>query len=230
MLFIVSTPIGNIKDITLRALEVLAGAEYIFCEDTRKTGQLLKRYIEKGFLKRTFIPKLISYYEENEDKRIPQIIDLVSQEKQVVLVSNAGTPTISDPGFKLIRACVENNLPLTPIPGPSAITASLATSGLSTDKFIFLGFLPKKQGKRQKIIQNCLEIRNLKSFSHITFIIFESPFRAQKTLNNIYDIFGDIKITVARELTKKFEQVTQYNLKALIDQPQKFKGELTILF
>jgi len=230
MLFIVATPIGNIKDITYRALETLDKADFILCEDTRVTGQLLKIYKDKGFLKRKDKPKLISYYEENEQQRIPQVLKLLKNNAQIALVTNSGTPAISDPGFKLTRACQQNNLKVTPVPGPSALVAALSASGLPPDKFIFLGFLPKKQAKKEKILKSCLQIRTQKPFRHITFILYESPHRLEKSLNDIYKIFANTKITIASELTKKFEKIEKHDLKTLVNSPKKIKGEIVLLF
>ncbi len=215
-----STPIGNLKDITLRALEILAKVDLIACEDTRKAGLLLKRHQIKK-------PSLLSYYEENETQRIPQMIRLLKEGKAVALVSNAGTPAISDPGFKLIRKCVEENIKIEIIPGASAILAALISSGLPTDKFLFLGYLPKKQGKRLKLLKNWTL-----SLVASTLIIFESPHRLVKTLVDIKNVFGDIEIVICREMTKIHEEIRRERISQSIKHFEKTKprGELTLVF
>lgn len=222
-LYLVSTPIGNLEDVTLRAKRILSEVSIIACEDTRKTGLLLKKLeIERK-------AKLISYFEENEIRRIPEIINLLKDGKDVALASNAGTPTISDPGFKLVRECLKNNLEVIPIPGASALLAALVCSGLPTDKFIFLGYLPKKSGKRKKVLKNLATV--LHSIV-ATVIIYESPYRILKTLNDLKDVFGDMEIVVCRELTKIHEEKKREKISEIIKYFQKTKprGEFTILF
>lgn len=217
ILYLVSTPIGNLKDITTRAKKVLSEADIIACEDTRKTGNLLKQLS---------LPKkeLLSYYEENEEKRIPEIIKLLKENKKIVLVSNAGTPAISDPGFKLVRECIEKEIKVEAIPGASAILAALVVSGLPTNKFLFLGFLPKKQGKRKKIIASLPK--------ETTIIFFESPYRLLKTLEDIKETLGNIEIVVCRELTKIHEEKRREKISEAINHFEKTKpkGEFTLVF
>jgi 16S rRNA (cytidine1402-2'-O)-methyltransferase len=217
-LYLVSTPIGNLEDITLRAIEVLGEVDFIACEDTRKTGLLLQK------LKIKARHQLISYYEENEQKRIPQIINLLKEEKNVALVSSAGTPTISDPGFKLVRECINQGIKVESFPGASAILTALTSSGLPTDKFLFLGYLPKKQGKKKKVWE-------LASSTPATVILFESPHRLVKSLQEIQNEFGDIEIVICRELTKVHEEIRREQVSQAIKHFEKTKpkGELTIL-
>ncbi len=219
-LYIVSTPIGNIQDITLRAVNLLGNVDIIACEDTRKTGLFLKR------LKIPRRAQLISYYEENELKRIPEIIKFLKDNKNVALVSNAGTPTISDPGYKLVKECISSGIKVSPLPGSSAILAALVVSGLPTDKFLFLGYLPKKSGKRKKLLKDCKKIL----FSY-TLIIFESPYRIIKLLNEIKEIFGETEIVICNELTKMFEKIIRGKPDKIIKTFQKnpLKGEITLL-
>lgn len=216
-LYLVSTPIGNLKDITLRAIEVLSSVEIIACEDTRKTGLLLEKLGIKSK------PQLLSYYEENEQGRIPQIINFLKEGKNIALVSNAGTPTISDPGYKLVRECINENIPVESIPGPSSVLTALTVSSLPTDKFLFLGFLPKKEGKRKSILESLPK--------KTTIIFFESPFRLLKILEELKGIFGDIEIVICRELTKIFEEIRREKISASIDHflEVKPKGEFTFL-
>jgi len=225
MLYLVSTPIGNLEDIALRALNTLFSVEIVLCEDTRKTLNLLEHYRKPG----QSLPKLISYFEENELKRIPEVILELKKGTEIALVTNSGTPTISDPGFKLVRECWKEGIKVITIPGPSSPIAALASSGLPTDKFIFLGFPPNKSGQRIKLFTNLKE--SLKSISS-TVIFFESPFRIQKSLVDLKDVFGDIEIVICRELTKVFEETKKGKISQLIDHFSKVKpkGELVILF
>lgn len=218
ILYLVATPIGNMEDITLRAIKTLRQVDIIACEDTRKTGLLLQKLEIKNK------PLLLSYYEENEQGRIPQIINFLEEGKSVALVSNAGTPTISDPGYKLVRECINQNIPVESIPGPSSVLTALTISGLPTDKFLFLGFLPKKEGKRKNILESLPK--------KTTIIFFESPYRLIKTLKLLKEIFGDIEIVVCRELTKVFEEVRREKISASINHflGVKPKGEFVILF
>ncbi|MEA3355689.1 MAG: 16S rRNA (cytidine(1402)-2'-O)-methyltransferase [Patescibacteria group bacterium] len=220
-LYIVSTPIGNMKDITLRALEILFKVQVILAEDTRKTSQLLRVYKNDKE-----IPRLVSFYEENESRRNPEVIEWLKSGLDVALVSDAGTPLISDPGFKLVRQCVEENIKIVPIPGASALLAGLTVAGLPTDKFIFLGFLPKKTGKKEKLLKKALG-------NKMTIVFYESPFRILKTLKTL-DTFHpgmELKVVVGRELTKKFEEVLRGTPEELIKGfgDKKIKGELVVL-
>lgn len=227
-LYIVATPIGNLQDITLRAVKTLQSVDAIACEDTRKTGMLLKYIREKISTDvQTKKPLLISYYEQNEFKRIPQIITFLKNGGSVALVSDAGTPTISDPGFKLVRECVKEGVKVESIPGPSSLISALVVSGLPTDKFLFLGYLPKKPGHRLKLLQNY-------TLNPIpcTLIFFEAPHRLVKTLEEMKEIFGDIDIVICRELTKVHEEIRREKISEAIKHFEQVvpKGELTILF
>lgn len=236
-LYIVATPIGNMEDITLRAIRILGEVDVIACEDTRKTGLLLQRLKEVQPGDRLNLttgstskrePQLTSYYEENELQRIPQIIQMLQEGKNVALVSNAGTPTISDPGFKLVREAIFQGIKVESIPGPSAILTALVSSGLPTDKFLFLGFLPQKQGKKRKLLEN---LKTEKQFSNLTIIFYESPYKLLKTLEKIKEIFGDIEIVICRELTKIHEEIRREEISEAIAHFSQTKplGEFTIL-
>ncbi|EKD86766.1 MAG: hypothetical protein ACD_37C00153G0002 [uncultured bacterium] len=222
-LFIVATPIGNLGDITLRAVEILKTVSYIACEDTRKTGILLKA------IGVTHKPMLISYYEQTEQARVPNILNILRNGQNVALVSDSGTPTISDPGFRLVREAVREEIDVISVPGPSALISALASSGLPTDKFIFLGFLPKKEGNRKKLLQN-LKIANEKL--EATVIIYEAPHRIVKTLGSVHSVFGNIPISIARELTKIHEEKISGPIEDFIEKYQEFspKGEFVVLF
>jgi len=223
-LYIVSTPIGNRKDITQRAMETLFSVDLIACEDTRKTGWLLASLSDKK------PPQMIPFHENNKEKQAAYIIGYLQQGKNVALVSNAGTPTIADPGFKLVRECVRLSIPVLTIPGPSAIIAALSISGLPTDKFLFLGFLPKKEGKKRKILAAAKDLAATPLSP--TFIFYESPFRLLKTLKLMKEVLGDVEISICQELTKVHEEVVHGSLDEILRQIEnkKIKGESTVLF
>jgi len=217
-LYVVPTPIGNLRDITLRALDVLKQVNYIVCEDTRRTLILLNHYEIKG-------KKLISYYEPKEEKRIPKIIKIL-QKEDVALVTDAGMPAVSDPGYKLIRRCLEEGIEVEVLPGPSAVLTALVGSGLPTDRFLFAGFVPKKGTKSF--------FEELKKCEDTTVILFENPKRLLKTMEVIKEIFGDeIPLCVARELTKIHEEYIRGTLGEVEEELRKrenLKGEVVILF
>lgn len=190
-LFIVATPIGNLKDITFRAIETLKAVSLIACEDTRHTKKLLSHY---GI----HVPTT-SYFEYNKIQKGEYLLRLLKEGKDIALVSDSGTPGISDPGFNIIRLAIENNTPVTVIPGPSAIISGLVLSGMPTDSFLFEGFLSQKPGKRRK------ELEAL-SLEKRTIVLYESPHRLLKTLKDMLDIMGDRDITISREVTKVFEE------------------------
>ncbi len=226
-LYIVSTPIGNLQDITLRALKTLEEVDVIACEDTRVTKILIHEHFKD--IKVKMYEKLFSFYEENEFERMPQIINLLINDKNVALVSDAGTPTISDPGFKLVRECLEKNIKVISIPGANAITSALSISGLPTDKFTFVGFLPKKSGHRKTLLENVQKSQGILSS---TVIIYESPYKIVKTLEELKSVFGNINVTLARELTKIHEEVRSEKIDTLLNFYTKTKprGEYVVLF
>ncbi len=190
-LFVVSTPIGNLKDITFRAIETLKSVALIACEDTRHTKKLLSHY---GINTPT-----TSYFEYNKIQKGEYLLRVLKEGKDIALVSDSGTPGISDPGFNIIRLAIEHNIPVTVIPGPSAIISGLVLSGMPTDSFVFEGFLSQKPGRRRNELKSlCQEKR--------TIVIYESPHRLLKTLKDMLDIMGDRDITISREVTKVFEE------------------------
>ncbi|OGC06842.1 16S rRNA (cytidine(1402)-2'-O)-methyltransferase [candidate division WOR-1 bacterium RIFOXYD2_FULL_36_8] len=216
ILFVVSTPIGNLEDITFRAVRILSEADIIASEDTRHTKILLDRYSIKTLLS--------SYHKFNVKSKTNYFIDLLREGKKVALVSDAGTPGISDPGYELIEAAIKNNIQIVPIPGASAFTVALSVSGLSTDRFLFLGFLPRKPGKIRKI---------LKMFTIFdgTIIIYESPYRLLKTLKFVQEVFGERNVVIARELTKKFEEILRGTVSSVYEKfvGRNIKGEIVLL-
>lgn len=236
-LYIVATPIGNMEDITLRAVRILFAVDHIICEDTRRTGQLIKN-LELSIRNKELsiknininnIPKLISYYDEIEEKRTPEIIHLLEQGNDIALVSDSGTPLISDPGYKLVREAVKRNIKVVSIPGPSSVLTALVSSGLPPDQFLFLGYLPPKETKRNKLLK---ELKLLIQFPiiHPTIIFFETPHRLVKSLKDILEVYGDIDIVICRELTKIHEEVWKGKISKAITDFQNPKGEFVLLF
>jgi len=199
-LYLVATPIGNLADITHRALDVLNKVALIACEDTRHTRKLLQHY---GIDTRT-----ISYHEHNEQDRARQLVELLREGKDVAIVSDAGTPAISDPGFRLVRAAIESEVTIVPVPGPSALISALTAAGLPTDEFYFAGFLPPRSNARRT------KLSELKSIP-ATLIFYEAPHRLAETLKDAYETLGERKAVVARELTKLHEEIRRGRLSEL---------------
>ena len=214
-LFVVGTPIGNLEDITLRAISTLQNVNLILAEDTRNSKKLLNAH--------NIDSKMISYHDHSSEKEIKKIIDLLLEGKDLALISDAGTPTISDPGYGLIRECIKNDITIIPIPGVSSITAAMSVSGLPSDSFTFIGFLPQKKGRLKKINQ-------LQALDN-TIILFESPFRLEKTLNQLLEHLGNRAVVIGRELTKLYEEIIRGNLKDVIVHfsESKIKGEIVIM-
>lgn len=214
-LYIVSTPIGNLDDITLRAIEVLKSVDLIACEDTRRTLILLEKF--------NIAKKLVSYYNYNERQRTEELISHLKLGKNIALVSDSGTPGISDPGYILIKRAIDENIQVIPIPGPTAFVSALVVSGLPMDEFVFVGFLPHKKGRKTKLQKLAQEER--------TIILYESPHRLLKTLNEILEVFGDREIAVAKELTKVHEEIFRGKVSEVLNKltPDKIKGEFVIV-
>lgn len=219
-LYIVSTPIGNLGDITLRALEILKEVDLILAEDTRRSSLLLNHYSIKK--------PLVSFHEYNEEKRERKIIEYLKEGKNIALVSDAGTPTLADPGFKLVRSCANEEIKVFSIPGSSAILAALVASGLPTDSFSFLGYVPKKEGKRKEFYR---KISSLSEGIKTTVIFFESPHRLLATLEELANNFPNKDLVVARELTKVNEEIIRGKPKVILKRitGSSIKGEITLL-
>lgn len=215
-LYIVATPIGNLSDVSQRALDTLSQVDLIAAEDTRHTRKLLSHFkISKP---------LLSYHEHNERRLVEDLVRKLQAGESIALVSDAGTPTISDPGFHLVQRCRRLEIEVTPIPGPSAVMAALSASGLPTDRFYFGGFLPVKAGKKQRFLE---ELRELPA----TLIFFESPHRVTKTLGILAEVFGERQGVVARELTKIHEEFlfgSFQELQGVLDG-RNLRGEVVIL-
>jgi len=214
-LYIVSTPIGNLGDISYRAVYILKNVDLIAAEDTRITSRLLNHYD---------IPtKTIPYHSYNQKSQTPKLINKLRNGDTLALVSDAGTPGISDPAYELVRACVKGDIQITPIPGASALLAALVVSGLPVNKFVFEGFLPLKKGRQTKLTDLKDEKR--------TLVFYESPHRVLKTISQFLEYFGNRQCLMGREITKKFEEFYRGNLKELLShlESKKIKGEIVLI-
>jgi 16S rRNA (cytidine1402-2'-O)-methyltransferase len=216
MLYVVATPIGNLGDITLRALEVLKAVDVVAAEDTRHSGLLLKHFaIKKPF---------VSYHQHNEAGRTVELVERLARGETVALITDAGTPALSDPGIRLIRECISRDLPFTIVPGASSILTALVGSGFANDKFSFRGFLPVKSGQRERELRRAAE-------SEETTLFFESPYRLLKTLQTCSSIIPDRQLCIARELTKKFEEFRRGTAAELLRHYEAYpaKGEIVVI-
>jgi len=215
-LYIVATPIGNLEDITLRAMRVLKDVDVIACEDTRHTRVLLSRH--------GITTPLVSYHEHNEDRRAAELIGRLERGESVALVSDAGMPLLSDPGYPLITSAVAHAIPVVAVPGPSAVTAALAVSGLPAERFLFGGFFPRRAKERRHMLQDLVTLP-------CTSVFFEAPHRISQTLADLHAALGNRRIALVRELTKRFEEVVRGNLAEVIEQTsgRPPRGEYTIV-
>lgn len=216
MLYVVATPIGNLEDITLRALRVLKEVDLIAAEDTRETRKLLFKYSIKK--------PLISYYRDNERARVNKLLQLLKEGKKIALVSERGTPGISDPAYLLVKLAQEAKIPVVSVPGACAFVAALSVCGLPTTNFTFLGFLPRKRGKRRKVLDEVSQRSE-------TLVFYESPFRVLALLEELLEVFGERRVAICRELTKKFEETVSGSLSELLKiyEQKKPKGEFIVL-
>ena len=215
-LFVVATPIGNLADITLRALRVLDEVDVVAAEDTRTTRKLLSHH--------GIGTTLVSYHDHNEAVRTPELLDRIERGESIALVSEAGTPSISDPGYRLIRAAIAAGVAVEPVPGPSALLAAVVVSGLPSDAFVFEGFLPRRGGERKRRLEELVSQRR-------TLVFFEAPHRLDKTLADMLEVLGDREVALCRELTKLHEEVRRGRLTELVSQLQRrpVKGELVLV-
>lgn len=212
-LYVVATPIGNLEDVTIRALRILREVDLIAAEDTRKTMRLLAVHDIKT--------RLTSYHEHSADKKLDYILSQL-KEKDVALVSEAGMPGLSDPGYELIKAAIQRGIPVVPVPGASAITTALVISGLPSEQFAYVGFLPRRSGDRRRLLQSIVAV------SHV-IVAFESPHRLQAALNDLLEVFGDREIAVCRELTKIHEEVFRGRISEAIEYFTEPRGEFTLV-
>jgi 16S rRNA (cytidine1402-2'-O)-methyltransferase len=216
-LYVVATPIGNLADITYRAVETLRTVARIACEDTRQTRKLLDHF--------SIATPMVSYHEHNEAERTAELLDRLECGDSVALVSDAGTPLISDPGYRLVRGAVERGIPVAPVPGVSAVVAALSASGLPSDAFRFCGFFPRKQAERRRLLQSLLG-------DAATLGFYEAPHRILETLRDVEETLGDPPVVLARELTKLHEEFlrgTASQVRAALEQRHAIRGEITVL-
>lgn len=213
VLYVVATPIGNLEDITLRALRVLGEVQLIAAEDTRTARKLLNRYNIKT--------RLTSYFEHNKKMKMPVLLEML-EKQDIALISEAGMPGISDPGYELIRAAIEMDVRVVPVPGSSAVTTALSVSGLPSDQFVYLGFLPRKKGEKRTLLASVSEEPR-------TLVCFESPYRVADSLRAMLEILGDRNVAVCRELTKVYEEIFRGRLGTAVKHFQKPRGEFTIV-
>ncbi len=225
-LFVVATPIGNLKDITLRAIETLKSVDVIVCEDSRLTGNLLHHLEIKN--------EMFVLNDVNEENKVYEIVEKLTNGKNIALVSDAGTPLISDPGFRLVRECVKHNVQVIPIPGASSVIAALSASGLPTDKFLFLGYSPDSEERKKKWFLNIQEVIKTSTDNKLnpTVIFFESPHKLLRTFDAILETLGDIDLVVAREMTKIYEEFLRMKVSTLKThfEANPPKGEFVLLF
>ncbi len=215
-LYLVATPIGNLEDITMRAVRTLQEVDLIACEDTRTSRVLLNHYgINKS---------VVSYHNFNERQASERIIGRILEGQNVAVISDAGTPSISDPGFIIVREAVRQGINVVAIPGPAAMIMAVAVSGLPTDAFIFYGFLPQTSGKRRAILESLVDRRE-------TMVFYESPYKIHKLLDEIFEVIGNRKAALCREMTKKFEEIIRGDIETIRDQlaDKKVKGEITLV-
>ncbi|MBM4463726.1 MAG: 16S rRNA (cytidine(1402)-2'-O)-methyltransferase [Chloroflexi bacterium] len=213
VLYVVATPIGNLEDVTLRALRVLKEVELIAAEDTRKTKRLLAAYGIKT--------RLTSYHEHSGQAKLTYLLDWL-KEKDLALVSEAGMPGISDPGYELIVAAAERGIPVVPIPGASAVVTALAVSALPTEQFVYLGFLPRRKGERSRLLNSIATERR-------TLVAFEAPHRLLSTLNELAETLGNRKMVIGREMTKIHEEVFRGTIREAVEHFQQPRGEFTLV-
>jgi 16S rRNA (cytidine1402-2'-O)-methyltransferase len=215
-LYLVATPIGNLEDITLRALRTLKECDVVAAEDTRRTGQLLKHF--------DIAKPLLSYFQFNEAKRSEELIQRLKRGGKVALVTDAGSPGISDPGERVVKAAIAAGLRVESVPGPSALVAALTASGLAAEEFYFIGFLPHKSGQRRRKLEEMKPIAG-------TLVLYESPYRVEKLLGELNEVFPDRQVVLARELTKKFEEYLRGRAAQLLEalKTRSLKGEFVVM-
>lgn len=224
MLNIVSTPIGNLDDLSIRQAKTLATSDIILAEDTRSAQTLLEA-IKKRFNLTVMCSTVWSYYKEKEFEKLPEILELLKLDKNISLISEAGTPLISDPGYLLVKTCIQKNIPITVIPGPSAITTALIYSGFNPGEHMFLSFFPKKESQILQLINRLKQIKTISP--EMVFVFYESPLRINETLQCFITSKWEPEIVICREMTKKFEEIIHGSIDELIKRT--YKGEITVV-
>jgi len=230
MLNIISTPIGNLDDLSIRQAKTLVTSDIILAEDTRSAKTLLDAIYSRfsSLLPPTaynLSPKVWSYYLEKEFQKLPEIIDLLKEGKNISIISEAGTPLVSDPGYLLVSSCIKRNLPITVIPGPSAITTALVYSGFNPQEHMFLGFFPRKENQIIQLIDRLKQIKTI--FPDMVFVFYESPLRIKETLRCIDTSKFNVEVVICREMTKKFEEIIRGPINELMKRD--YKGEITVV-
>ena len=225
MLYLVGTPLGNLNDLSMRQMQTLSQADLVLAEDTRSASHLLQTIKERFNIDINQNQRLISYYKEKEFELLPKVIGWLEENLNLVLISESGMPVISDPGYLLVQTCIKKSIPFTVIPGPTAFATALVYSGFNPQHFCFFGFLPKKNSQ---LVQSINRIKQIKAVDkEMIFGFYESPKRINQTLKTISEIYPEAEICVARELTKKFEEIIRGKAKDLAEK--KYKGEITVL-
>lgn len=226
-LFVIGTPIGNLGDITLRAIETLGKIDVLFCEDSRETSKLINHLVAKGLI--TKKPRYVPYNEFNEDRIFAQIVEMVASGNSVGLVSDAGMPAISDPGYRAIRGCIDNGLKVQVIPGPTALTTALPYSGIGGEIALYYGFLPKTSGKAMRMLSSAKVMMDELPSTRV--VLYVSPHRLLKDLAHIHEVMGDVKCVLMRELTKQYEERIEGTVTELLEKytKNKVKGELVLI-
>lgn len=226
-LYVIGTPIGNLEDITYRAVETLSTIETLVCEDTRVAARLVNHYLKLGVIKNK--PRYFAYNEYNESKIYPEVIRMLEAGEQVGLVSDAGMPALSDPGYRVIRAALDSEIEVEIIPGPSALTTALAWSGLGGESMLYLGFLPKTKGKAERALESAWA--QMKSMKSLRVVLYVSPHRVLKELLMIRELMGEVRVVLLREMTKKFQERIESTPSELIDKYEKSKpkGEIVMV-
>lgn len=225
MLHIVGTPIGNLDDLSIRQAKTIAQAEIILTEDTRSTGFLLQKIQSLFSISLNSDQRLISYYKEKEFEKLPEIIDILEEDRNVVLISESGMPLISDPGYLLVSTLIKKKIPFVVVPGPTAIETALVYSGFNPQHHLFVGFFPKKKSEIIKLFRQFIQIKEV--MRKIVFVGYESPMRINETLSILSETIPDAQVAVCRELTKKFEEISRGKPSEL--SKRNYKGEITLV-
>lgn len=228
MLYFIASPLGNLEDISLRQARVLSQVDVILAEDTRSVQKLLQAYPDLFDITPLSEQKIISYYIEKEFEKLPFVLEMLKAGKSMAVISEAGMPVISDPGLLLVQQAIKQQIEFTVVPGPSAVTTGLLYSGFNPQNFMFLGFLPKKRNELKKVIERTREVK--RAFPEAVFVCFESPHRIQETLTIFSEFLPTVQLCLAREMTKKFEEIIRGTASEILQKNRELKGEITLIF